>query len=769
VTQRSAATGLIGLLDTFALKTESAVRQRVVDTAAENYEAELVAIVSTGAVTHSTGLGGSASLEQSVVGLAAAVGSTANPAAPGSATSRAELGGLGLVDVASLPVDDDDISRFVLIRTAGPFDPDELRGCRAMIRIMRLAIRTIDAFDEQVRVSQRLAEEVELNRQLADELQQRHTEFMARILDLQGMLTASTGPVLESVVRQAEELMPGDVVVLQLLRPDGMLELAQYSANAPDLFPTNLGLVQGDQGLAGLAIERNELVVTTDYQHHGRALPSLVAAGITATITAPVRRRNEVVGALTVSSHDPERHFTRDEIETILLLAGYASVALTDALTLDQRQKALEEAEWQATHDPLTGLANRRLVMDTITDRLSTKQGEMNVLYIDVDRFKSVNDRYGHHVGDLLIKEVAERIKASTRADDLVGRLAGDEFIVVFGSQVELSQASRIAERIRQRLNGPALLAGHSVPLSVSIGIATSEGVISADDVINAADVAMYQAKSGGRNQVGRYNRSLQTKLRNQAELAERLEIAITDGSGLHLEYQPIVEIETETVVGHEALLRWVDPMLGQVPPDTFIPVAEQLGMITRIDDWVLATAIAEAAAAGNQGRLSVNVSPAWLEDPGVADKVAAIAATHRFPLRSLALEVTERVALAENVTAVLGALRAIGVRILLDDFGTGYSSLAYVQTLEIDGIKIDRGFLQGVETDRHAAAILEAVVTLTDRLGALAIAEGVESPAQAGLLMELGCKLAQGFYFGRPKRAPAGLFPLGSRVRVGC
>ncbi len=764
MTQRSsAATGLIGLLDTFALKSEDAVRQRVVDSAAENYEAELVAIVSRGIVAQATGLGGSAALEHAIVDL----GVPASTAPAASLATTAELVGMGLVHVVSLPLDDEATSRFVLVRTSGAFDPEELRGCRAMIRIMRLAIRTIEAFDQQVQVSDRLAEEVELNRRLADELQQRHTEFMTRMLDIQGMLTASSGPVLETIVQQAEALLHGDVVGLQLLRPDGMLELQHLSSNAPPSFRKTLRLVRPGKGLARLAIERDQLVTTTAYQDHDRALPGLRAAGLTASVSAPVHRRSDVVGALTVSSMQPGREFSRDEIETVLLLAGYASVALTDALTLEQRQKALEQAEWQATHDALTGLANRRLVIDTITARLAANT-VMNVLYIDVDRFKSVNDLYGHHVGDLLIREVAQRIDASTRADDLVGRLAGDEFIVVFGSRVDLAQAGRIAERVRQRLNGPATVGGRTVPLSVSIGIATSEGVSCADEVINAADVAMYQAKSGGRNQVGRYNQSLQTKLRRQAELAERLEIAVSTGETFHLEYQPIVEIGSETVMGHEALLRWVDPVLGQVPPDAFIPVAEELGMIARIDDWVLETALSEVSAAGNRGSLSVNVSPAWLAGADVAARVAALAITYDYPLASLALEVTERVAVAENVTAILRDLRALGVRILLDDFGTGYSSLAYVQTLEIDGIKIDRGFLQGVESDRHTAAILEAVVTLTDRLGAVAIAEGVESQAQAKILNDLGCRLAQGYYFGRPKPAPGGLFPLKAKANVG-
>jgi EAL domain-containing protein (putative c-di-GMP-specific phosphodiesterase class I) len=222
--------------------------------------------------------------------------------------------------------------------------------------------------------------------------------------------------------------------------------------------------------------------------------------------------------------------------------------------------------------------------------------------------------------------------------------------------------------------------------------------------------------------------------------------------------YQPIVDLETYAVCGHEALLRLVDPTLGPVPPEEFVPQAEELGIITAIDDWVLATALREAADAGVTTSLSVNVSPAWLAGRNAADRVVEAAARAGFPLGRLSLEVTERVALASDVAVALRSLRDLGVQILLDDFGTGYSSLASIGTLEIDGIKIDRGFLEGVETDRHRAAILEAVLTLTDRLDAAAIAEGVESEAQAQLLRSFGCRLAQGLYFGRPSPAPDGL-----------
>jgi diguanylate cyclase (GGDEF)-like protein len=753
------AIGLIGLLDTFALSSEEAIVQLVIDTAAENYEAEIVALVAGGEVIQATGIGGSAELEARLVEVALAD-------TEAMSSSIGELGPLGKLQVATLPAGEEDSTRFVLARSSGGFDPDELRGCRAMIRIMRLAIRSIDTLDRQVQISERLSAQVEENQRLAAQLQHRHTELMSRMLTIQELLSSSSGSVLESIVEQGGALFDAAIVGLSLLRADGALELLHITPNAPTALVEAAKVVPPGVGVSHMAVERNELIVASDYHELTRPIGGLGALHPGAVISAPVRQRNEVVGALTIISLASDQTFSREETETALLLAGYASVALTDARTLSQRQRALEQAEWQATHDALTGLANRRLVLDSITDRLNNDEA-FHVLYIDIDRFKAVNDLYGHHVGDLLICEVARRIEVSTRLDDLVGRLAGDEFIVVCGRDIDLQRARAIAERIRRKLSGPLSIDGRTVPLSVSIGIATSTDGSSADDVINAADVAMYQAKSGGRNQVGRYNEHLRTQLRQHAKLAERLETEVASCQRFRLAYQPIVEIATGAVVGHEALIRWEDEVLGPIEPNVFIPRAEELGLIAKIDGWVIDTALREASAAGLHGSLSVNVSSAWLASGDPARKLVGLAAAHGFPLERLSIEVTERVAMAAQVTTALADLRQLGIGVLLDDFGTGYSSLAYIHMLEIDGIKIDRGFLQGVESNRHTAAILEAVVTLTDRLGAVAIAEGVESLAQAEVLTALGCRLAQGYYFGRPAPASSLTTPTGIPAAV--
>jgi diguanylate cyclase (GGDEF)-like protein len=737
VSRRSSpALALVSLLDVFGFESSEEVRQRVVDAAAESFEAEVVGIVCGDTVVQSVGLGRGADQAATLV------------VAARSSEQTMSLPGLGQLHLASLPIEGSDLTRLVLGRSSGPFEPDELRVGRAMIRVMRLAVRTISALQEQRQAALQLVNEVARNRELADELHRRHGDLMTRMIDIQGKLASSTGSVLAAVVEQGAALFDGDMIGLQLLRPDGNIEL-RHSANTPTAVTELLQVVEPGQGLAGRAISSNRLVVSDR---------SEVVRQMTAGMSAPIHQQHETVGAITVASTRQDRTFDRADQETLLLLAGYASVAVSDARLLDERQQALEQAEWQATHDPLTSLANRRLVLDTIDHHLGRDETVV-VLYIDVDRFKSVNDLHGHQVGDELICELARRLTRATRSGDLVGRLAGDEFIVVCGGRsMNSPQVRALADRLSHDLGQPVVANGRSIALTVSIGLATSDGLRNADELIHAADVAMYQAKSGGRNLTGLFDESLQRQIRRRAALAERIEVAAATGEGLHLEYQPIVDIESGEVRSHEALLRLVDPVLGRVPPDEFIPQAEELGIISSIDEWVLANALRESVEAGTTTSLSVNVSPGWLVNPGIADRVAAVARRCGFPLDRLSLEVTERVALAANATAAISSLRKLGVRILLDDFGTGYSSLAYIRTLEIDGIKIDRGFLEGVDTDRHRAAILEAVLTLTDRLDAVAVAEGVESAKEARLLRSYGCRLAQGFYFGRPAPAPDGL-----------
>ncbi|MGF1600003.1 MAG: putative bifunctional diguanylate cyclase/phosphodiesterase [Acidimicrobiales bacterium] len=745
MTDRSgAALGLIALLDVFALGSDDAVRNRVIDTAAENMEAEIVGIVCDGRVVAATGIGGSPELEQQLI------------AASTVPQGTAPFGSLGVLHVASCPIEGSTTTRFVVCRSAAPFDPVEQQICRAMARVMRLAVRTISAIGEERDTSQQLEIEVARNRHLAEQLHRRHTDLMSRMLDLQGRLSSTTSSVLEAILQQGEALLGPGLVTIHLERDDGSLELRYHSGDGPRPTPPSDSPARAEElDLVERVVAEDRLMASGEIESEptitGRTQPSAVA------ISAPIHQRHRAVGAMTVTSGDADRRFSRDDRETLLLLAGYASVAVSDALSLEQRQTALEQAEWQATHDPLTGLANRRLVLDTIDRRLADGEG-LVVLYIDVDRFKSINDLYGHQMGDDLISEIGRRLRFLTRPSDLAGRLSGDEFIVVCGPESGRVGAENLAARLSDQLGADMELDGRLLHVTVSIGLATSEDIVSASDLINAADVAMYRAKSSGRDGIGLFDEELQRRIRRKAALAERLETILPAGDGFHIAYQPIVAIDSGVVCGHEALLRFTDPVLGQVTPDEFIPLAEELGLIAAIDEWVVHTVLDEASMGGDGTRLSVNVSPSWLADPAAVDRMVAKAAEVGYGLDRLSLEVTERVVLVDTATAVLGRLRGLGIKVLLDDFGTGYSSLAYMRNLDIDGIKIDRGFLDGIEYDRLTAAILHGIVTLTDRLGTLAIAEGVETAVQANVLSALGCRLAQGFYYGRPRPAPEGL-----------
>ena len=726
----SPALGLIGLLDVFALQSDDAIRQHVVDTAAENFGAEIVGIVCDGAVVKATGIGEGDGLAQLL--LDAVEDTTGTMESP-----------LGRLHVGHVPIEGHAVTRFVVLRTSAPFSHEEIRVCRAIVRLMRLAVRTVSAFDEQREITAQLASEASTNKQLNSELHARHTDLMGRMIGIQAQLSSAPGSVLSTIVDHGGALFDGAVLFLHLLRDDGLLELHKLDPEAPEGLAELLRLLDPQTVLLGRALETDQLVATE--------VNDLVLRTLAAQVSTPIHHQRQAVGVLTVAALDDDRTFTRSDHETLLLLAGYASVAITDSRIIAEREAALDEAEWQATHDSLTGLANRRLIIDTINERLNAGRNVI-ALYIDVDRFKSVNDLYGHQVGDEFITEVGRRLCDAIRPEDLAGRLAGDEFIVVVDLDETTSEAAYLlAERLRAQLNQPVSLKGRSLTLSVSVGLAVSKGLSEASEVINAADVAMYKAKSGGRNRTGLFDESLQQQIRRRATLAEGVESAVKSGDGFRLVYQPIVDIASRRAKSYETLLRYTDPVLGAVTPDEFIPLAEELGLISEIDDWVLANAMSEAAAVPGKVRLSVNVSPAWLADPSAINRLAELSHKHGMPLRRLGLEITERAALSAAVPATLARLRAIGVRVLLDDFGTGYSSLAYIRTLDIDAIKIDKGFLDGVNDDRHTIAILEAIVTLTDRLGAQAIAEGVETEEQAQLLASLGCRWAQGYHFGRP------------------
>ena len=415
-----------------------------------------------------------------------------------------------------------------------------------------------------------------------------------------------------------------------------------------------------------------------------------------------------------------------------------------------------------AFHDALTDLPNRALFLDRLAQSIRRahrrREFKFAVLFLDLDRFKLVNDSLGHAVGDELLKEVALRLRATLRPGDTVARLGGDEFAILLEDIRAVSNARTAAERIHAGLTRPITAAGHEVFTSASIGIAHSlHGYTSPDDVLRDADTAMYRAKSYGRARHELFDAELHSSVLSRLRMETDLRRALERGE-LRVHYQPIVNLRTNTTVGFEALARWECPKRGMVDPGTFIPIAEDTGLIVPLGEWVLRESCRRMVGwsrrhAVRDITVSVNLSSRQLVEPTLLDRIRTILRETGLPARRLVLEITESLLIEnpEEAAEVLRVLRADGVQIYLDDFGTGFSSLSYLHRFRVDRLKIDRSFVQSMGTSTDSQKIVGAILNLARSLDIEVIAEGIETGTQLAQLRTMGCGYGQGYLFSRP------------------
>lgn len=568
--------------------------------------------------------------------------------------------------------------------------------------------------------------------------------------------------ILDRLVERIVEILPITGAGVTLITPGTdprYIAASDESALRYEQLQTEL-----DEGPCLLAYNSGEAVSMADLCEEDRC-PTFTSraldAGLRAVFTFPLRSGADRLGALDLYRDEPGP-LEEKTMAAAQTLADVVSAYLINARARAELSETSASSHYSSLHDALTGLPNRVLLEELLEfaiQRAIRSERLPAVLFADLDQFKKVNDTYSHRVGDELLIAVAERLGDLLRPSDVLGRLSGDEFVIVCEDLEHPSQVDAIGERISSALSVPFELSCGPVVMTASVGIAFADHGKSVEDLLHRADMAMYQAKAkgGGHHQI--IDAHEQQASDRRTALKFDLHTAAKNRE-LHVAYQPIINTTDRHIIGFEALLRWTHPTYGPISPAVFIPLAEEAGLIGVIGAWVLAQACADRRrwsdvdAAVRLG-VSVNVSPYQLMEPGFVDSVKAIlrGSTTGTEPALLTLEVTESVLIYDSARAllVLGDLKRLGVNLSLDDFGTGYSSLNYLDQFPADVLKIDQTFIGRLDQGRSSRAIVASIVSLSRTLGMKVVAEGVETLKQYDFLSEIDCDACQGFYFAQP------------------
>jgi diguanylate cyclase (GGDEF)-like protein len=715
---------------------EAAALEGGVERLAEAVEAEVAAVIVDGQVA-------------ACVGFRPGHVPATQLAAVATGMSTVDLPGLGPASALAVVMEDDDRdARVVVLRVDVPFTQEEGIVMRGMARVLALTLRLLRI--------------LQLERTSRQALQERQ-ELLERLFRIQRSIShrAPIDVVLQAITEGASALLDAEVAALRLIDDDDpdFIRVAA-TVGVDDEILTKIARSRVGDGVGGRAVAEGRLVIADEYSAADHPLPTFVSSGLHTAMAAPVYRDGKVAGSLLVASYDEDRRYSPTEQEMLLAFAEHTSLALNDSSAIDAINRAYADAVHKATHDELTGLPNRALVLDRLEHAMARQDRTdtaVCVLFVDLDRFKSINDSLGHSVGDEVLELVARRLVEAVRPGDSVGRLAGDEFVVVC-EDIDPAAALRIAERVADNVSAPVTLYGRELVLTASVGLATASPPARAEDVLRDADVAMYRAKERGRARIEVFDEAIKAQMLARIEMEHALRRAVGNGE-LRLHYQPVVDADTGRTLALEALVRWQHPERGLLYPDTFIPLAEETGLIVPLGRWVIEEACRQLAlwrAARSplgQVRVCVNLSARQFADAGLVDLIADALRAFRLPGSSFGFEITESVLMeeAEDAVATLCRLKALGVHLAMDDFGTGYSSLSYLQLFPVDTVKIDRSFVARMGSDGGSDVIVAAVVGLARALGLDVVAEGVETDDQLHRLRLLGCGVVQGFLFGRP------------------
>jgi diguanylate cyclase (GGDEF)-like protein len=620
-----------------------------------------------------------------------------------------------------------------------PFGAEERQMLDGLAQGLGLALRSIRVLSGERTVR------AERERESADRLvlleqAQTRRQLVESLLTIQREISSrkSMPEVLDAVTSSTALLLGGVPVALILAEAgrDRRLSVASTSAAGDYRFADP----EGSHTEARDALATSTVIMRA-------AVPGHPERGT--VVAAPVRVTGDMAGSLVARLPTaPER--SRETRDLLAAFAQQVSLALTDARTV--------EAVREAHQDPVTNLPNRGLFLK-IFNRVLAARGEAteptSVLFVDLDRFKAVNDSLGHEAGDELLASVADRIRGCVRASDTTARLGGDEFAVLL-SDSPVEAATTIGERIIAAVKEPFRISGRDVFIGASVGVASSrEPSADSKSLLNKADLAMYRAKKAGTGKVVVYEPHMHTEALDYLSLHGDLQFAMQEDQ-FRLQYQPLVRLDTGVIAGVEALVRWHSPTRGLVLPTDFIPIAEESGLISDIGQWVLETSAAQVAAWRRNSpdlTLNVNVSGHQLRHGQFTANVTRALAVAGLPASAVTLELTESVLMndSEAALASLAGLREMGVQLSIDDFGTGYSSLAYLRELPVDELKIDRAFVDRVESTVEDLALVRTIVDLGHILGLRVVAEGIENAGQLAALRRLGCSYGQGHHLCRP------------------